>query len=164
MNNILKKRFKAFTLTEIVIAMIISGTLLGLAIKVILTVSFIGSQQHVNSDLNNEILKVNEILKENFRNSSLVEKESSDELVFIYANKVPISFSFYPAGMIVKKQVAIDTIVAAWDSLKFTKIDSDTSLIKSISFVIQNNKINYPVYFKKNYSNQQLYTSGKNAN
>jgi type II secretory pathway pseudopilin PulG len=164
MNNILKKRLKAFTLAEIVIAMMISGTLLALAVKVILAISFIGSQQNVKSDFNNGILRINGILNENFRNSSLIKKVSSAELMFIYDRKDPISVSFYQAGMIVKNQLTVDTVLAVYDSLKITKLDIDTSFINSISFVIENNKITYPVYFRKNYSNEQLYTFSKNAN
>jgi prepilin-type N-terminal cleavage/methylation domain-containing protein len=155
---------KAFTLAEILIAMVISGILLALAVKVIQVFANIGTDQDEASSNNNKIFIIQTALKENFTNSSRIETEYPDQLTFIYPDRSPTLISFSSAGIVIKSQLSSDTIAISYDSLQITRLDSTSTLVKRLSFVIQSNNSTYPVFFRKDYVNQILYNIDRNAN
>ncbi len=161
---LIRKRVKAFTLAEILIAMVISGILLALAVKVIQVFANIGSNQNEASSNNNKIFIIQTAFKENFTNSYRIVAEYPDQLTFIYPDGSPTLISFSSAGIVIKSQLSSDTIDVSYDSLQITRLDSTSTLVKRLSFVIQSNNSTYPVFFRKDYVNQILYNIDRNAN
>lgn len=159
----MKKLLKAFSLTEIIIAMILSSTLLALAIKVILTITLINTHQNETSSNNYNIINIYTIINENFINSLKIETGTSNELIFINPGQLSTKVLFNSQGIIIKNDFSVDTINVMLDSLRISRLDSSTLLVKNLFFVIQYNNISYPAFFCKEYDNQILYNLYKNA-
>ncbi len=119
----MKKHLKAFTLTEIIISMVISSTLLALAIKVILTITSINTHQYETSSINNKIINIYTVINENFINSLRIEIGISNELIFIHPDQSPTKVSFSSQGVIIKNNFSVDTINVMLDSLRISRLD-----------------------------------------
>jgi prepilin-type N-terminal cleavage/methylation domain-containing protein len=150
-------RLKGFTLVEIIIVMILSGILLALAIKVLIAIMSVSTLQNKTSSQNNILLSVNRILKENFLNSSTIETNENEDIIFNYPDKKSTTFSFKTSIIIISNNLSIDTISVPWENLQIIKIDSFSQLVRQLSFEIKYNNIIHPVFIRKEYSNQVLY-------
>jgi prepilin-type N-terminal cleavage/methylation domain-containing protein len=150
-------RLKGFTLVEIIIVMILSGILVALAIKVIITIMSVSTLQNKTSSQNNILLSVNRILKENFLNSSTIETNENEDLIFNYPDKKSTTISFKPSVIIISNNLSIDTLLVPWERLQIIKLDSVSQLVRQLSFETKYNNIDYPVFIRKEYSNQVLY-------
>jgi prepilin-type N-terminal cleavage/methylation domain-containing protein len=150
-------RLKGFTLIEIIFAMILSGILLALAIKVILTMTSVSTLQNSISSQNNNLLSVYTLLKVNFLKSSSIETNGQSEIIFNYSNRPSINVSFQPSKIIVSNNISFDTIKVPWESLHIEKLDSVSRLINQLSFEIKYNSTIYPLFIRKAYSNQTLF-------
>jgi prepilin-type N-terminal cleavage/methylation domain-containing protein len=157
MNRIIKTRLKGFTLIEIIIAMILSGILLSLAIKVIITILSVSTLQNKTASQNNTLLSVYTVLKESFLRASSIEKSGDDDLIFNYPFEKSTSISFQPSIIIVSNYLSQDTIKIPWGNLQIIKIDSIKPLVSKISFIVHYNNSDYPFQIIKEYPNQVLY-------
>lgn len=157
------KHLKAFTLIELIISMMLSGILLSLAINVISTMISISSIQNQSNRINNNIISIHSSLSEYFSRSSYI-KFNDPELKFIFSDSSRKSLSFFSGGMLLKNSNSIDTLEVPIDSLKITRIDSTTLIIRNLSFTVINNGIPYPFYFSKDYENQLLFNIDINEN
>ena len=143
--------------------MILSGILLAIAIKVIVTTLSISILEDKTTSRNNNLLNVSTIFQQNFLNSSVIETNENGDLIFWSSDKKETIISFKPSFIIISGSMPYDTIQMPCDELHVVKSDSTNDLVISISFIVTYNNINYPFFFLKNYTNQVLFNLNENA-
>ncbi len=157
----MKKRFiiqlNGFTFIEILIALIISGILLLLALNVIQSMLEVKSLQRSNSNKNYNLLLIERILKDSFNSALTIEVIDENNLFFIFNNMESRKISFQPSVIIVSTRISNDTIKMEWDRLQILLRDSTYRSAKGISFIVKQNGIENPVSFRKVYTNQEMY-------
>lgn len=150
-------KLKGFTLTEIIIAMLLSGILLSLAVKIAISVSSVYSIQKKASDQNNKMLLLHTILKENFDNSIKISFYGNKDLHFLLSNLRQINISFQSHYMIISDTKVKDTLELQCNNLRIERFVQDTSFVSKISFSIMFHDLDYPFFFVKEYSDQILF-------
>lgn len=137
--------------------MILSGILLAIAVKVIVSVLSLSTLQDKTTSQNNSLLTISTIFQQNFLNSTVIETNENSDFIFRLSDKQETIISFKPSIIIISGSMPDDTIQIPWEELQVTKSDSIDHLVKSISFIVTYSDINYPYFFLKNYTKQVLY-------
>lgn len=154
--KIIADHLKGFTLIEIIIAMILSGILLAMAVKLILTMQITESLEYKKSEQDKNLLSVYSILRENFINSEDITTRGDDDLIFGFRSKGPAIISFKPSMIIFSDGLLNDSISVDWQQLKISMVDSTKSLVKKLSFNVHLNNLDYPFIMIKDYPGQSL--------
>ena len=152
-------KLKGFTLIEIIIAMILSGILVIAAMKILISISSIESSHIKSTTERNDMLLLNTILKENFMCSSKVVSDDSESVIcFDYGTKNKKIF-FQPSRIIIIDTLAQDSLNINYYNLKIKKLKEDTTLIEKVSFSVEHNKLIYPFFYSKEYTEDVLFNS-----
>jgi prepilin-type N-terminal cleavage/methylation domain-containing protein len=153
-----RKFFKGFTLIEIIIAMLISSILLGIAFKVLLSLMSIDNQHSKETSNSNKVLTTYSILREISLKAIKISNPIENKIDFLYEHEKLITVSFIPSAIIIEQDYNIDTVQFSWNNLRIISVDPPVKgLINEFSFNIQSNSIDYPILIKKEYPKQLLY-------
>jgi prepilin-type N-terminal cleavage/methylation domain-containing protein len=155
MKKFLENRLKGFTIVEIIVSMLISSTLVAVAIEIISSFLSVSALHNKNSLANDNILFSYASMHSAFINSGKIQLRNDNDLVFRFPNEDSINLSFKPGELIFSGQIT-DTIKISWGGLQVSKIDSSSQLVSVLELFIYSNGVNYPLYFKKTYTSQEL--------
>jgi len=154
-------KLKGFTLIEIIISMILSGILLAGAVKIFLTISLTESQHNRSISQRNDMLLLNTVLTKNFLNSQRIIAIDVETIIFYNSKKKMTIISFQPSRVIVLDSLSHDTLNVFCDNLLLLKLSEDTSLIEKLSFSVEHNKLEYPFFYSKEYTEDILFNSAQ---
>lgn len=160
MTNVLKaiknRTIKAFTLIEVLIVFIITSTVILLAMWSYMNVMSYLKSYNQNENINQELaLFLDYFNKDMDKAKELLD--TRDALQLNYYNQDPIFYEFYNNFVLREQYSYQDTFwvnINTYD-YKFEELNEDW--VSEIFLEINVSGVNYPLYFYKNYSNQQLF-------
>lgn len=152
-----KKYLKGFTLIEIIITMLISSILIGIAIRFIFLLFIIGNQNSKEELRSDKVLFTHGILSSvSFKATSII-KASENQIEFTGDQGAITTVDFIPSTIIFKQESAVDSVKIDWNNLKISLFDSTSKLINRFSFNIGSGLIDYPIVINKEYPVKLLY-------
>jgi prepilin-type N-terminal cleavage/methylation domain-containing protein len=151
------KYLKGFTIVEIIIVMILSSILIGVALKVLVSVLLIESRNNRSSSGSDKILFTYNLLTEISEKAVSINERGENRVVFLNESGDSISVVYAPSELIIGKGVTTDTIHVTWNNLSIENVDSTINLVNRINFFIRNGNIDFPVNIKKEYPSQILF-------
>lgn len=151
-----KPALKAFTLIELLVAMLLSSIVIGSTIMVWLNVDTM-----FRKSLTQTYGDTGAVLFLGAMNHDLARSEnirySLDELTFSYADDADIVYEFDEGFVTRSVMNNTDTFRVALADFQAFDHEKLPGVIKSISFTINNNKQQLPVFFTKEYSPGRLF-------
>jgi prepilin-type N-terminal cleavage/methylation domain-containing protein len=160
-NKIRIKKIKGFTLVEITVAMLLSGILLSVAVKVVLMIMDLTSIQKSSSSKINDILLLHTLLEENFTCSTRVEAPSTNVVRFTFADNYITKILFSSDEIIIENKEMKDTLRLNCTNVITERLKTDSTLLEKLSFLIKNGNMDYPFFLVKNYQNEVLFSTEK---
>lgn len=156
-------KLQGFTLIEIVISLLISSILLYLTINLIVTLISIGSKQSKLSASNSDILLIKARIDDIFLKSESIKIRDTFSIDLKQSDLDSLCVYFLPTGILFDNESIIDTIKINIKKLVFTRLKEDSSYVKMLDFTIELNKLEFPLNFVKDYTNQDLFKIENNA-
>jgi prepilin-type N-terminal cleavage/methylation domain-containing protein len=152
-----KKYLKGFTLIEIIITMLISSILIGVAIRFIFLLFTIGSQSSKEELRSDKVLFTYGILSSVSIRATSIIKASENQIEFTGDQGAITTVDFIPSTIILKQESVVDSVKIDWNNLNISMVDSTSKLINKFSLNIGSGLIDYPIVINKEYSLKMLY-------
>jgi prepilin-type N-terminal cleavage/methylation domain-containing protein len=146
----------AFTLIEIMVVLVISGTVISLALWSYLNISRYLDTYQKNEAVNQEMA----LFLFHFQydiDQAVYLTEKNGSLTCVDFNEDYISYDFFEDYTIRYYYNYPDTFFVQIPKITWEAIPGNVSLIQRIELTLQTTGIEYPMIFYKNYSNQQLF-------
>lgn len=161
MSKAVFRTLKGFTLVEIIIAMLLSGILLSIAIKVITMVTSISFAEKRESDQVNEVLLLHTFMDESFTGSATVSDSGQSEISFIFGNERASSVNFGSEMIIIGTKDHTDTLRLKANNIKIEKLSHDTTLVEKLSFSVKAGDFDFPFSLIKEYHSWVLFRTDR---
>ena len=160
MSKIIKGRkslkLRAFSLTEVLIAMIIGSVLTGLVISTFITINKVYQKRLSMAAQNQKLIELSGILEQDFLRSDYVIKGECESHIVLH-NDEPLSYLFTDSMIIRQNGTNADTFFLDSDNLSLHLFRTDNRLISQVQFNVLLNGLEYPVCIPKAYSRYDLY-------
>lgn len=149
------KRVSGFTLTDVIVTMIISLLIVGTAFSIFrMTYNQLFSYKKRNSEYQ-QLLSLHLMLQNDFIQSETIEC-NSNAIKFNNSFGKGCEYSFTDTSIIRQVDCVRDTFlfpISEWTAFN-KKEKKETGIIDELSFVIEYNKISYPYQFYKAYPSE----------
>lgn len=154
--SIKDRRFKGFTLMEILTAMVIVSILSGLVISVFASLNMIYKDKFKKSDQSNKVLSITEQFESDNDNSQYIIQEGEK---YLFRNEIgnDITYTFFTDCIIRNFQGSNDTIFVSNHLSNRVYISNQSLLLTQLDLQIKLNNIHYPITIRKDYSSYDLY-------
>ena len=160
MNNI---HLKAFTLIELVVAMLISATVIALASGVFLSFSNMYKKAHFEESKELTFCFFeNNLRREIDKAYSLTYLD--DILTLTFLHNPPLTYAFEDSLMIKTTFNSIDTFRLNYQEFQLGTLKTNRGdWITDIYFMLIINKLEYPIHIRKVYDNETLFNNNDHA-
>lgn len=156
----LRHKFKAFTIIELVVTMVITSIVIGIAVALYLTLDFYFRDTVYEYEKNNDILLTETMIKNDINNSRTITENNTGFYVLTTGNKI-IRYEITDNYIIRHTDISSDTTFYNITDLTINTLKHNKDLVNEIVIYIEQEKINIPLHFYKKYSNDVLFEMEK---
>jgi len=153
-------KIKAFTIIELVVTMVITSIVIGIAVALYLSLDFYFRDTISEYDKDNNILLTGSMIKHDIINAKEIVRNNSGFTVIITKNK-KIRYDISDQHIIREINNLPDTILCSVNDLTINTLEDNTGLVNEIIINIGQGKNNIPLHFYKQYENDVLFELDK---
>ncbi len=150
------KKVSAFTIIEIIVAMLISGIVISASYTIYFNFKVLFIETQLEFEENSRILLLQSLLKRDFREADFI-KSRNDELIINFADKEKIYYEIEEDFIVRNNQEIVDTFFIIIDDYYIGKLKNNLLYVDEIILYIELEELEFPIHITKKYTNDYIF-------